>query len=76
MVHAGQRVVVLADWSRLAEGLPGPLLPLDEAASLEVTAIHSVAGTLTIGAPLLTRPPYERPHVPDTSTDPSRVRRI
>ncbi|CAN5762816.1 YifB family Mg chelatase-like AAA ATPase [soil metagenome] len=46
----------------LAERLPGilPLLPDEEA--LEVTAIHSVAGALPPGAPMLRRPPYESPH--------------
>ena len=38
----------------LAERLPGLLPPLDEQAALEVTAIHSVAGTLPPGAPLVT----------------------
>ena len=46
----------------LAERLPGLLPPLDEQAALEVTAIHSIAGTLPAGAPLLTRPTFEAPH--------------
>jgi magnesium chelatase family protein len=46
----------------LAERLPGLLPPLDEQAALEVTAIHSVAGTLPPEAPLVARPPYESPH--------------
>ena len=46
----------------LAERLPGLLPPLDEQAALEVTAIHSVAGTLPPEAPLIARPPYEAPH--------------
>jgi magnesium chelatase family protein len=46
----------------LAERLPGLLPPLDEQAALEVTAIHSVAGTLPPDAPLVARPPYESPH--------------
>jgi magnesium chelatase family protein len=46
----------------LAERLPGLLPPLDEQAALEVTAIHSIAGTLPPGAPLVTRPPLEAPH--------------
>ncbi|MGY1609089.1 YifB family Mg chelatase-like AAA ATPase [Geodermatophilus sp. SYSU D00700] len=46
----------------LAERLPGLLPVLDEAAALEVTAIHSVAGTLPPGAPLVGRPPFEAPH--------------
>ena len=37
-------------------GCPGCCPPLDEQAALEVTAIHSVAGTLPPGAPLVTRP--------------------
>jgi magnesium chelatase family protein len=46
----------------LAERLPGLLPPLDEQAALEVTAIHSVAGTLLPEAPLVRRPPFEAPH--------------
>jgi magnesium chelatase family protein len=46
----------------LAERLPGLLPPLDEQAALEVTAIHSIAGTLPTGAPLITRPTFESPH--------------
>jgi magnesium chelatase family protein len=46
----------------LAERLPGLLPPLDEQAALEVTAIHSVAGTLPPEAPLVRRPPFEAPH--------------
>ncbi|MBN1093540.1 YifB family Mg chelatase-like AAA ATPase [Blastococcus sp. TML/M2B] len=46
----------------LAERMPGLLPPLDEEAALEVTAIHSIAGTLSPDAPLLTRPPLEAPH--------------
>jgi magnesium chelatase family protein len=46
----------------LAERLPGLLPALDEQAALEVTAIHSVAGTLPSGAPLVTRPTFEAPH--------------
>lgn len=46
----------------LAERLPGLLPPLDERAALEVSAIHSVAGTLPAGAPLVTRPTFEAPH--------------
>jgi magnesium chelatase family protein len=46
----------------LAERMPGvlPPLPFDEA--LEVTAIHSVAGTLPAAQPLLDRPPFRDPH--------------
>src|SRR4051794_7295165 len=46
----------------LAERLPGLLPPLDDAEALEVTAIHSIAGTLPPGAPLITRPTFESPH--------------
>lgn len=46
----------------LTERLPGLLPPLDEQAALEVTAIHSIAGTLPPGAPLVTRPTFEAPH--------------
>ncbi|MFB1296821.1 YifB family Mg chelatase-like AAA ATPase [Mycobacterium sp. pW049] len=46
----------------LAQRLPGLLPPLSDAESLEVTAIHSVAGTLTGDAPLITRPPFVAPH--------------
>jgi magnesium chelatase family protein len=46
----------------LAERLPGLLPPLDEGAALEVTAIHSVAGTLPPEAPMVTRPTFEAPH--------------
>jgi magnesium chelatase family protein len=46
----------------LAERLPGLLPPLDEQAALEVTAIHSVAGTLPVDAPLVRRPTFEAPH--------------
>ncbi|MGR7023410.1 YifB family Mg chelatase-like AAA ATPase [Geodermatophilus sp. URMC 62] len=46
----------------LAERLPGLLPVLDERAALEVTGIHSVAGTLPPGVPLVSRPPFEAPH--------------
>ncbi|WP_420108755.1 YifB family Mg chelatase-like AAA ATPase [Mycolicibacter arupensis] len=46
----------------LAQRLPGLLPPLTEAESLEVTAIHSVAGLLSGSAPLITRPPFIAPH--------------
>ncbi|MBR7837881.1 ATP-binding protein [Actinospica durhamensis] len=42
----------------LAERLPGLLPPLDEEAALEVTAVHSLAGTLHPLEPLVTRPPF------------------
>lgn len=46
----------------LAERLPGVLPPLATDAALEVTAVHSVAGALAPGSPLVTRAPYESPH--------------
>ena len=46
----------------LAARLPGLLPDLDEQQALEVTAVHSVAGTLDPAAGLLHRPPYEDPH--------------
>jgi len=46
----------------LAERLPTILPRLDTAAALEVTAIHSVAGTLPPQVPLLTDPPFLAPH--------------
>jgi magnesium chelatase family protein len=46
----------------LAQRLPGLLPELTEAEALEVTAIHSVAGTLSANTPLITRPPFIAPH--------------
>ncbi len=46
----------------LAQRLPGLLPPLTDSESLEVTAIHSVAGLLAGDAPLITRPPFVAPH--------------
>jgi magnesium chelatase family protein len=46
----------------LAQRLPGLLPPLTDDESLEVTAIHSVAGLLSGSAPLITRPPFIAPH--------------
>ena len=46
----------------LAERIPTILPRLDTAAALEVTAIHSVAGTLPPEVPLLTDPPFLAPH--------------
>jgi magnesium chelatase family protein len=46
----------------LAERLPTILPRLEPAAALEVTAIHSVAGTLPPGGPLLSQPPFCAPH--------------
>ena len=46
----------------LAQRLPGLLPPLSRSESLEVTAIHSVAGLLAEETPLITRPPFVAPH--------------
>ncbi|MGP9018277.1 YifB family Mg chelatase-like AAA ATPase [Streptomyces sp. BR1] len=46
----------------LAERLPGILPPLTRQESLEVTAIHSVAGILPPGKPLVSKAPYCAPH--------------
>jgi magnesium chelatase family protein len=46
----------------LAERLPWLLPDLDETASLEVTAVHSVAGVLPRDCPLVRRPPFRDPH--------------
>ncbi|MGV9630396.1 YifB family Mg chelatase-like AAA ATPase [Streptomyces sp. NPDC003487] len=46
----------------LAERLPAVLPPLTREESLEVTAVHSVAGLLPPGKPLIDVPPYCAPH--------------
>ncbi|MFD9126538.1 YifB family Mg chelatase-like AAA ATPase [Kitasatospora sp. NPDC059571] len=46
----------------LAERLPALLPPLTETEALEVTAVHSVAGLLPPGRPLIDSPPYCAPH--------------
>ena len=46
----------------LAQRLPGILPALSHSESLEVTAIHSVAGLLSGETPLITRPPLVAPH--------------
>lgn len=46
----------------LAQRLPGLLPDLSDVDSLEVTAIHSVAGLLDENMPLITRPPFIAPH--------------
>jgi magnesium chelatase family protein len=46
----------------LAQRLPGILPDLTEPEAVEVTAVHSVAGTFDPAAGLITRPPYEDPH--------------
>ncbi|MFF9057178.1 YifB family Mg chelatase-like AAA ATPase [Streptomyces sp. NPDC101213] len=46
----------------LAERMPAVLPRLDRQESLEVTAVHSVAGLLPTGKPLIDVPPYCAPH--------------
>jgi magnesium chelatase family protein len=46
----------------LARRLPGLLPDLTTDESLQVTAIHSVAGILAPDRPLVTRPPFSDPH--------------
>jgi magnesium chelatase family protein len=46
----------------LAERLPSLLPDLTDAQALEVTAIHSIAGLLKAGRPLINRPPFCAPH--------------
>ncbi|WP_283134225.1 YifB family Mg chelatase-like AAA ATPase [Rhizohabitans arisaemae] len=51
----------------LAERMPTLLPRLDRAASLEVSAVHSVAGTLPPTWPLLVEPPFRSPHHTSTT---------
>jgi magnesium chelatase family protein len=46
----------------LAERLPSVLPELDDAAALEVTALHSIAGVLPADGRLVRRPPFQAPH--------------
>lgn len=46
----------------VAERIPTLVPDLDPEESLELTAIHSLAGTLDPGAGMLVRPPYSAPH--------------
>jgi magnesium chelatase family protein len=55
----------------LAERLAGILPPLTRQESLEVTAVHSVAGILPVGRPLVDTAPYCAPH--HSATMPSLV---
>ncbi|MDA8370791.1 MAG: YifB family Mg chelatase-like AAA ATPase [Nocardiopsaceae bacterium] len=48
--------------SLLAERLPTVLPRLSPEEAIEVTAVHSVAGTLPKGEPLIVRPPFCAPH--------------
>lgn len=52
----------------LARRLPGFLPPLDAEESLEVTALHSIAGRLRPGQPLITAPPFVAPHHSTSTT--------
>jgi magnesium chelatase family protein len=46
----------------LAQRLPSILPPLDDAAALAVTALHSIAGLLPPVVRLIRRPPFQAPH--------------
>lgn len=46
----------------LAQRLPSILPPLDDEEALEVSAIHSIAGTLPAVPRLVRRPPFQAPH--------------
>jgi magnesium chelatase family protein len=46
----------------LARRLPGILPPLSADEALEVTRIHSVAGLVQAGRPLIVEPPFRAPH--------------
>jgi magnesium chelatase family protein len=46
----------------IAERIPGLLPDLTPAESLELTAVHSLAGTLDPGEGMITRPPFSAPH--------------
>ena len=64
---AGRHTLLLAGppgigKSMLARRLPGILPPLADAAALEVTRIHSVAGLLPPGGGLVRTPPFRAPH--------------
>jgi magnesium chelatase family protein len=64
---AGRHHVLLdgppgAGKTMLAERLPGLMPDLEESEALEVTTVHSVAGVLPPGIPLITRPPFLDPH--------------
>lgn len=51
----------------LAERLPGLLPDLSDAEAVEVTSVHSVAGTFDPERGLIRRPPFEDPHHTATS---------
>ena len=46
----------------LAQRLPGILPPMDHQECLESSQVHSIAGALPVGTPLLTTRPFRAPH--------------
>ena len=67
LAAAGQHHLALfgppgAGKTMLAQRLPSILPPLDDAAALEVTAVHSIAGALPPVPQLIRRPPFQAPH--------------
>lgn len=46
----------------LARRLPGILPPMEQAEAIETTRVHSVAGLLADGRPLVTHRPFRAPH--------------
>jgi magnesium chelatase family protein len=67
LAAAGRHNLILAGppgtgKTMLGRRLPGILPPLSEDEALEVTRIHSVAGLLEPGRPLVSEPPFRAPH--------------